>query len=151
MKKELNQNTTESKTAKKPLEILMVEDNATDIKLAEIAFRDTVVSNNFSIVMDGFEALEYLRRQGRYINAIKPDLVLLDLNLPKISGLEVLSTMMKDPKLKEIPVAIMTASESDKDIQTSTGLNAKFFVQKPVDFGRFIELIDRMKTGGFML
>ncbi|MEI6285504.1 MAG: response regulator [Bacillota bacterium] len=151
MKKELNKNTIDAETAKKPLEIFMVEDNATDIKLAEIAFRDTAVSNNFSVVMDGYEALEFLHQRGAYTTARKPDLVLLDLNLPKISGLEVLATMMNDPKLSDIPVAIMTASESDKDIQTSTSLNAKFFVQKPVDFGRFIEMIDRMKTGGFML
>ena len=151
MKRDPKQKPADGEVVRKPFEILMVEDNATDIKLAEIAFRDTVISNNFAVVTDGFEALEYLRRNGQYANAAKPDLVLLDLNLPKISGLEVLAAMMKDQKLRDIPVAIMTASESDKDIQTSTGLNAKFFVQKPVDFGRFIELVDRMRTSGFML
>jgi len=151
MKKEPIQRPAGGDAARKPFEILMVEDNATDIKLAEIAFRDTAISNNFAVVTDGAEAMEYLCKRGIYAAATRPDLVLLDLNLPKISGLEVLAAMMKDPNLRDIPVAIMTASESDKDIQVSTGLNAKFFVQKPVDFGRFIELVDRMRTSGFML
>ena len=125
----------------RPVEILLVEDNPGDVRLAEEALRDAKMSNNLNVVSDGVEALAYLRREGRHINAPRPDLVLLDLNLPKKDGREVLGEVKLDPDLRTIPVVVLTTSDADADVVRSYQLHANAYVRKPVDFDAFIEVV----------
>ncbi|HEX2896715.1 MAG TPA: response regulator, partial [candidate division Zixibacteria bacterium] len=115
----------------KPIEILLVEDNPADIRLAKEALKDGKVTNNLSIVTDGQEALNFLRQTGRYSDSPVPELILLDLNLPKKSGLEVLQSIKADPSLKRIPVVVLTTSKAEEDIVKSYNLNANCFITKP--------------------
>jgi chemotaxis family two-component system response regulator Rcp1 len=123
------------------IDILMVEDNPADVRLTEEALNDAKVLNSLNVVEDGEAALDYLYQRGRYSNAGRPDLVLLDLNLPKIDGREVLQIMKSDDKLKTIPVVVLTTSSSESDILRSYKLSANCYVTKPVDFERFAEII----------
>ncbi|HJV04255.1 MAG TPA: response regulator [Actinomycetota bacterium] len=125
----------------RPVEILLVEDNPGDVRLAEEALRDAKMSNNLNVASDGVEALAYLRREGRHINAPRPDLVLLDLNLPKKDGREVLGEVKLDPDLRTIPVVVLTTSDADADVVRSYQLHANAYVRKPVDFDAFIEVV----------
>jgi len=124
-----------------PIEILLVEDNAGDARLAQEALRDARVRNNLSWVPDGVEALAYLRREGRYDKAARPDLILLDLNLPRKDGREVLSEIKAEDRLKRIPVVILTTSQSEDDIHKAYQLNANCYISKPVDLDQFMKVV----------
>jgi CheY-like chemotaxis protein len=125
----------------RPIEILLVEDSLADIDLTKEALTDAKVRNNLNVVTDGAEALAYLRREGEFAEAPRPDLVLLDLNLPKVDGREVLAAIKDDPDLKRIPVVILTTSEAEGDIVKSYDLHANCYVTKPVDLERFIGVV----------
>src|SRR5258708_1776265 len=118
----------------RPADILLVEDNAGDVELTREALADAKVLNALHVVSDGMEALEFLRRQGRHVNAPRPDLVLLDLNLPKKDGREVLAEIKGDDKLKIIPVIVLTTSRAEEDVLKSYHLNANCYIAKPVGF-----------------
>jgi CheY-like chemotaxis protein len=125
----------------RPIEILLVEDNPGDVRLTQEALKEGKVMNVLNTVGDGEEALAYLRRQGAYAQATRPDLVLLDLNLPKKSGREVLEEIKEDPDLKRIPVVILTVSEAEQDIIKSYNLHANCYITKPVNLEQFIEVV----------
>ena len=133
----------------KTVEILLVEDNPGDVRLTQEAFSDTKVSNHLSVVGNGEEALLFLRRQGQYASAPRPDLILLDLNLPRKSGREVLADIKVDPDLLRIPVVVMTTSEAEIDIINSYSLHANAYVTKPVDLDCFIDAVSKIE--GFWL
>jgi two-component system, chemotaxis family, response regulator Rcp1 len=129
------------RTHAEPIEILLVEDSPSDVDLTREALEDTKVHNNLSIVGDGVEALAFLRREGRYADAPHPDLILLDLNLPKKDGREVLAEIKSDPELRRIPVVVLTTSEAEQDIVESYNLHANCYVKKPVDLDAFIQVV----------
>lgn len=124
-----------------PIEVLLVEDDPGDVLMTREAFEEHKVSNRLRVVSDGAEALAYLRRQAPYENAARPDLVLLDLNLPKRDGREVLSEIKADDELCRIPVVVLTTSQADEDILRSYQLHANAYVTKPVDFDRFVAVV----------
>ena len=124
-----------------PVEILLVEDNPGDYRLTQEALREGKVYNNLHWVQDGVEALEFLRQRGRYGDVPRPDIVLLDLNLPKKDGREVLSEIKTDDGLKTIPVVILTTSQAEEDIVRSYHLHANCYVTKPVDLEKFIVVV----------
>ncbi|GLY79143.1 response regulator [Actinoallomurus iriomotensis] len=123
------------------IEVLLVEDDPGDVLLTKEAFDDNKVSNNLHVVSDGEEATAYLRRQGPHAGAPRPDLILLDLNLPRKDGREVLRDIKADPDLRSIPVVVLTTSEADEDILNSYDLHANAYVTKPVDFDNFIRIV----------
>lgn len=124
-----------------PVEILLIEDNPGDVRLTREALRDAKVRNNLAVASDGVEALAYLRRQQQYHDVVLPDLILLDLNLPRKSGHEVLGEIKEDPSLKHIPVVILTTSQAEQDILRSYRLRANAFVTKPVDLDQFLRVV----------
>ncbi len=124
-----------------PVEVLLVEDDPGDVLMTREAFADNKVRNRLTVVSDGEEALAYLRREGRYAEAIRPDLILLDLNLPRRDGREVLAEIKSDEVLHQIPVVVLTTSQSEEDILRSYQLHANAYVTKPVDFDRFIQVV----------
>ncbi len=124
-----------------PVEILLVEDSPGDVRLTREALKEGKILNNLNVMGDGVEALAFLRKQGPYANATRPDLVLLDLNLPKKDGREVLAEIKNDPDLKRIPVVILTTSSAEKDVLKSYDLHANCYVTKPVDFDQFITVV----------
>ena len=132
-----------------PIEILMVEDNPGDVRLTQEALREGKVRNHIHVLTDGVEALAYLRRQGRYANASRPDVILLDLNLPKKDGREVLAEIKVDPNLLRIPVVILTSSEAEEDILKAYNLHANAYVAKPVGLEQFIAVVRQIE--GFWL
>jgi CheY-like chemotaxis protein len=123
------------------IEVLLVEDDPGDVLLTKEAFADNKVKNSLNIVSDGEEAIAYLRRQEPFAEASRPDLVLLDLNLPRKDGREVLKDIKADPELRSIPVVVLTTSEADEDILHSYDLHANAYVTKPVDFDSFIRIV----------
>ena len=125
----------------KPIEILLVEDNPGDVRLTLEALKEGKVRNNMSVVSDGMEALAFLRRQGKYSEAPRPDLILLDLNLPKKDGREVLGEIKLDEALKRIPVVVLTTSKAEEDILRSYDLHANCYITKPVDLERFFTVV----------
>jgi chemotaxis family two-component system response regulator Rcp1 len=125
----------------KPVEILLVEDSPSDAALTIEALEAGKVANKLTLVEDGVEAMDYLRRKGKYSKAVRPDLIMLDLNLPKKDGREVLAEIKNDPDLKIIPIIVLTTSHSDKDILQSYQLNANCYITKPVDFKQFIDVV----------
>ena len=124
-----------------PIEVLLVEDDPGDVLMTQEAVEEHKVRNRLTVVSDGAEALLYLRREGKYADAVMPDLILLDLNLPKRDGREVLAEIKKDDELGRIPVVVLTTSQADEDILRSYQLHANAYVTKPVDFERFISVI----------
>lgn len=124
-----------------PIEILLVEDNPADVRLTVEALKEEKMYNNLHIVNDGEEALFFLRKQGKYANAVRPDLILLDLNLPKIDGREVLKEIKSDEKLMQIPVVVLTVSKADEDILKSYNLHANCYITKPVDLKQFMKVV----------
>jgi CheY-like chemotaxis protein len=124
-----------------PIEVLLVEDDPGDVLMTQEAFEEHKVGNRLTVVSDGAEALAYLRREGQYAEAVRPDLVLLDLNLPRRDGREVLEEIKKDSELCQIPVVVLTTSQADEDILRSYQLHANAYVTKPVDFERFIAVV----------
>jgi len=125
----------------RPIQILLVEDNPGDSELAKMAFRDSTVSHKLAIVEDGELALAYLRREPPFERAQHPDLVLLDLNLPKLDGKEVLAIIKQDPTLKRIPVVILTTSRAQEDILRAYELHANCYIQKPIDMTQFTRVV----------
>jgi len=129
----------------RPIEILLVEDSPTDARLTIEALRDGKVRNNVRLVEDGEEAMTVLRREGPEAFAPRPDLILLDLNLPGMDGREVLQEIKQDPELKRIPVVVMTTSRAEKDILEAYNLHANCYVTKPVDLGQFIGAVQKIQ------
>lgn len=125
----------------KLIEILLIEDSPTDILITQEAFEQARMLNRLHVVEDGVAALAFLRRQGQYAGVPRPDLILLDLNLPKKNGQEVLVELKADESLKVIPVVILTTSEAEEDILKSYGLHANCYITKPVGFDNFIEVV----------
>ncbi|MBA7664566.1 Response regulator rcp1 [subsurface metagenome] len=128
-------------TMAKPIEILLVEDNPGDVRLTREAFKEGKVLNNLSVVEDGAEAMAFLRQQGKYADVPRPDLILLDLNLPKKDGREVLPEIKGDTNLKRIPVVVLTTSKAEQDILKTYNLHANCYVTKPVDLEQFISVV----------
>ncbi|MBC7695319.1 MAG: response regulator [Burkholderiales bacterium] len=124
-----------------PINILLVEDNPGDIRLTQEAFKDGRIKNELNIVMDGEEAIFYLKKIVKYSDVITPDIILLDLNLPKKDGREVLSEIKADPLLKRIPIIILTTSTAQSDIVSTYSHHANCCIMKPVDFNQFINVI----------
>ncbi len=124
-----------------PLQVLLIEDNPGDVRLTQEAFRDSNISISLHVATDGVEAMEFLRREGVYIDAPRPDLVLLDLNLPKMDGRQVLTRIKEDDGLKTIPVVILTTSDAEVDILTSYKLQANCYLSKPVQLDAFENLV----------
>lgn len=127
------------------VEILMVEDNPADVRLTREAFKDAKVLNNMSVVVDGEEALMFLRHQGNYSDAPRPDLILLDLNLPKKDGREVLAEIKSDPALRRIPVVVLTTSEDEKDILKAYDLHVNAYITKPVNLDQFMKVVEAVE------
>jgi len=125
----------------RPIQILMVEDNPDDIELTVEALKDARVGNILSVVKDGEEALSYLHCRGKYQQAVRPDLILLDLNMPKKNGRDVLREIKNDPHLKRIPVVILTTSQAEEDILHTYDLHANCYITKPVDFNQFLKVV----------
>ena len=125
----------------RPIEILLVEDNPGDVRLTQEALKEGKVMNVLNTVENGEEALAYLHRQGAYAQTTRPDLILLDLNLPRKSGQEVLGEIKDDPDLRRIPVVILTVSEAEQDIVKSYNLHANCYITKPVNLEQFMEVI----------
>ena len=125
----------------RPIEILLVEDNPGDVRLTIEALKEGKVSNRLSVARDGVEALAFLRREGPHANAIRPDLILLDLNLPKKDGREVLAEIKEDTRLRRIPVVVLTTSKAEEDILRTYDLHANCYITKPVDLDQFITVV----------
>ena len=125
----------------RPIEILLVEDNPGDVRLAVEAFRDARVRNQLHIVDDGVEAMSFLRREGQYGGVPRPDLILLDLNLPRRDGREVLADIKQDADLRRIPVVILTSSAAEQDILQAYNLHANSYITKPVHLDQFLKVI----------
>ncbi|MBI3604092.1 MAG: response regulator [Nitrospirae bacterium] len=128
-----------------PIDILLVEDNPGDVRLTKEALSASKLSNQLHVVPDGVEALAYLHQQGPYAQQPRPDLILLDLNLPKKDGREVLADIKADPLLKRIPVVVLTTSQAEQDILKTYELHANCYVTKPVDLDQFVEVVRSIK------
>lgn len=125
----------------RPIKILLVEDNPADAKLAAEALKDARVPNELTVVTDGVQAIDYLNKNGAYSEAPRPELILLDLNLPKKNGFDVLKVLKSNPALRSIPVVILTTSKAEEDIAKSYSLNANCFITKPIDLNEFLEVV----------
>lgn len=131
-------------TERTEIHVLLVEDDPGDVLMTREAFEENKVANNLSVVSDGEAAMAFLRKQGEYADAPTPDLVLLDLNLPRMDGREVLAAMKGDEELRRIPVVVLTTSEAEEDVLRSYSLHANAYVTKPVDFERFIQVVRKI-------
>jgi chemotaxis family two-component system response regulator Rcp1 len=125
----------------RPIDILLVEDNPGDVRLTIEALKDGKVRNRLNVVGDGVEAMAYLRREGKYADIPRPDVILLDLNLPKKDGREVLAEIKEDEELRRIPVVVLTTSSSEQDILRTYNLHANCYITKPVDLDQFIQVV----------
>jgi CheY-like chemotaxis protein len=132
-----------------PIEILLVEDNPGDARLTREALRDAKVSNRMHVAQDGVQAMAFLRREGGYADAPRPDLILLDLNLPKKSGREVLAEIKGDEDFRRIPVVILTTSQAEQDIIETYNLHANAYVNKPVDLDEFAKVVKSIEDFWF--
>ena len=128
------------------IEILLVEDNEGDVRLTMEAFKDQKIANKLHNVCDGVEAMAYLRNEGKYANAPRPDLILLDLNLPKKDGREVLSEVKADPNLRRIPVVVLTTSQAEEDILKSYDLHANCYITKPVHLNELHKVVKSIES-----
>jgi two-component system, chemotaxis family, response regulator Rcp1 len=133
------------------IEILLVEDNPADVDLTQETLAYAKIRNRLHVVNDGEAALAFLRRQGRYSEAIRPDLILLDLNLPRKDGREVLAELKADPELKGIPVVVLTSSDAEKDVVRSYDLGANCYVTKPVDLDQFASVVRTIEDFWFIV
>lgn len=133
----------------RPVKVLLVEDNPGDVRLTVEAFKDGKICNHLSVVSDGVEALAFLRREGCYANAPWPDLILLDLNLPKKDGRDVLSGIKAEENLKRIPVVVLTTSNAEKDVLKTYDLHANCYIIKPVDFSQFTTVVKTIENFWF--
>lgn len=129
----------------KPAEILLVEDNPGDVRLTKEALREVGMSNPLHVARHGLEALDFLRQSGDFKDAPRPDLVLLDLNLPRLSGREVLKQMKDDPALRQIPVIVLSTSDAHRDVSESYALHANCYINKPVDFDDFLRVVQSIE------
>ncbi|MGQ0650449.1 MAG: response regulator [Gemmatimonadaceae bacterium] len=136
-------------TATAPIEILLVEDSPADVRLTREALREAKVRNNVHVAVDGVDAMDFLHHRGKHRDTRPPDLILLDLNLPKKDGREVLEEIKNNERLRRIPVVILTTSQSEQDILKSYQLSANAYVTKPVDLDRFLEVVKSIE--GFWL
>jgi two-component system, chemotaxis family, response regulator Rcp1 len=130
----------------RPIEILLVEDNPGDVRLTIESLRETKVRNNLHIARDGVEALAMLRREGPHTDLMRPDLILLDLNLPRKDGREVLADIKADPELRTIPVVVLTTSRAEQDVLRSYELQANCYITKPVDLDQFITVVQSIEN-----
>jgi chemotaxis family two-component system response regulator Rcp1 len=130
----------------KPIEILLVEDSPSDAALTIEALKTGKIANRLNHVEDGVEAMDFLRLRGKYADAERPDLIMLDLNLPRMDGRDVLAEIKTDPGLKTIPIIVLTTSRSDEDILKSYQLNANCYITKPVDFAHFIDVVKSIEN-----
>ena len=128
------------------IEILLVEDSLADVGLTVEAFKDAKIYNRMSVVEDGVEAMAFLRREGRYAGAPRPDLILLDLNLPRKDGRQVLKEIKDEPPLRNIPVVVLTTSKGEEDVLRAYDLHANCYVKKPVDFNRFMDVVKSIES-----
>ena len=135
-----------SRTGGKPIEILLIEDNPGDVRLTKEVLMEGKVRNRLQVVADGVEAMAFLRRENNYAEAPRPDLILLDLNLPKKDGREVLQEIKADHQLRRIPVVVLTTSAADEDILRSYELRANCYITKPVDLNQFIRVVRTIET-----
>jgi two-component system, chemotaxis family, response regulator Rcp1 len=140
-----------SRSISRPIEVLLVEDNPGDVRLTREALKEGKVRNNLHVVSDGAEALAFLGRQGQYETAVRPDLILLDLNLPKKDGRQVLEEIKNDPVLRLIPVVILTSSQAEQDILRAYDLHANCYVTKPVDLDQFITVVKSIESFWFSI
>ena len=138
-----------SKKSARPIEILLVEDNPGDVMLTEEAFSKAKIWNNLHNVRDGEEALAYLNRERGFTEAIRPDLILLDLNLPKLDGREVLEHIKKTESIKRIPVVVLTGSAAEQDVLKTYDLHANSYIVKPINFDQFINVVSAIETFWF--
>jgi two-component system, chemotaxis family, response regulator Rcp1 len=129
----------------RPIEILLVEDNPGDVRLTQEALREGKVRNHLNVAADGVEALAFLRREGQHAHAPQPDLILLDLNLPKRGGREVLAEIKADPELRRIPVVILTVSKAEEDVLKSYNLHANCYITKPVNLDQFLTVVQSIE------
>lgn len=134
-----------------PIDILLVEDNPGDIRLAVEALKESKFHNNMDVVKNGVEAIAFLRKEGKYADAPRPDLIMLDLNLPKKNGSEVLAEIKGDDDLKRIPVVILTVSKAEEDILKSYDLHANCYVTKPIDMNQFIKVVHSIEEFFFSI
>jgi two-component system, chemotaxis family, response regulator Rcp1 len=125
----------------RPIDILLIEDNPGDVRLAREALRESQVPNTLHVIGDGETAMAYLRREGEHVDACRPDVILLDLNLPKRDGREVLADVKGSPELRRIPVVVLTTSQAEADILKSYDLHANCYIQKPIDFAQFVDVM----------
>jgi CheY-like chemotaxis protein len=125
----------------RPIEVLLVEDDPGDVLMTQEAFKDYKIANTLTVVTNGEDAIAYLRKQGRFADVATPDLVLLDLNLPRRDGREVLRDVKSDPELRRIPVVVLTTSDAEEDVLASYDLHANAYVRKPVDFEQFVTAV----------
>jgi two-component system response regulator len=133
------------------VEILLVEDSPGDVRLTQEALKDSKLFNNLNVVPDGVEAMAFLRRQEQYTNAPRPDLILLDLNLPRMDGRQVLQEIKNDESLKRIPVVVLTTSSNETDIFITYNLHANCYISKPVDFTQFINVVKSIEHFWFSI
>ncbi len=125
----------------KAIEVLLIEDSPGDVRLTIEALKEAKVTNNLSVVQDGVEAIDFLQQKGKYKDAVRPDLILLDLNLPRKDGREVLAEIKSDSNLKRIPVVVLTTSRAESDILKAYDLHANCYITKPVDFKQFMTVV----------
>jgi CheY-like chemotaxis protein len=142
----MNATNTINPTLGRPIEILLVEDSPSDTELTVEALAGAKVLNRLSIVQDGVKAMEFLRRQGPYANAARPDLIMLDLNLPCKDGREVLAEIKADQALQTIPVVVLTTSQAEQDVLHAYSLHANCYITKPVDFRQFLEVVKAIES-----
>ncbi|MGN6564738.1 MAG: response regulator [Thermomicrobiales bacterium] len=133
-------------TTGRPIEILLVEDSPGDVRLTKEALREGKIRNHLSVASDGELALAFLRREGRYADAPRPDVILLDLNLPRKDGREVLTEIKADPQLRRIPVVVLTTSSNEEDIVRAYDLHANCFITKPVNLDQFISVVQSIES-----
>ena len=135
-----------TKTEGRPIEILLVEDSPSDTELTLEALKDFKVRNHVCVVEDGVQALDFLHRRDKYVNAPRPDLIMLDLNLPRKDGREVLAEIKADDNLKTIPIVVLTTSRAEQDILRAYQLNANCYINKPVDFNQFLDVVRSIES-----
>jgi two-component system, chemotaxis family, response regulator Rcp1 len=133
------------------IQILLVENNEGDILLTLEAFKEIKAKNSIAVVKDGVEAIEFLKRQGQYADSAMPHLILLDINIPKLNGIEVLDFIKQDEKLKKIPVVMLTTSSSESDIAECYDKSANCFITKPLDFGKFLNVVEAIESFWFTI
>lgn len=135
----------------RPIEILLVEDNLGDIRLTQEALKESKLRTNLSVVQDGVQALAFLRHKGNYASVPRPEIILLDLNLPRKNGREVLAEIKKDPSLKRIPVVVLSTSETREDILVSYNLHVNAYITKPADLNQFVDIIRAIEAFWFQI